>query len=161
MIFGILLFVFVVVCIFMCLLILIQSDKGGGISGAIGGGFSSASNLLGTQDTANILTKATTICAGLFLGLCLIFSIFLSHPNAKQAKSALKSRAEKQGSYSPSSILQGQQGLPMGAEGGANGLPQGAAGAGTVQGLPGGVQQATQAPAPVTNVPAPAPVQHK
>jgi preprotein translocase subunit SecG len=160
MIFGILLFIFVIVCIFLCLLILIQSDKGGGISGAIGGGFASASNLLGSQDTANILTKATSIFASVFLGLCLILSVFLSHPSGSQMKSALKERAEKQGTYSPSSVLQGGQQLPMGA---GNAAPQGSAGApeGAAQGLPQGAGappaagQATQAPQPF--VPAPVP----
>jgi preprotein translocase subunit SecG len=155
MIFGIMLFIFVVVCIFLCLLILIQNDKGGGISGAIGGGFASASNLLGSQDTANILTKATTIFASVFLGLCLILSIFLSHPTGKQVKSALKERAEKQGAYSPSSVLQGGQQLPMGA---GNAAPQGSGAPEGAAGLPQGAPaagQATQAPQPF--VPAPAP----
>jgi preprotein translocase subunit SecG len=146
MIFGIMLFILVVVCIFLCLLILIQNDKGGGISGAIGGGFASASNLLGSQDTANILTKATTIFASIFLGLCLIMSVFLSHPNEKQIKSSLKERAEKQGTYSPSSVLQGGQ-LPMGAAGSAP------------AGVPAPAGQATPAPQPF--VPAPAPAQEK
>jgi preprotein translocase subunit SecG len=153
MIFGILLFIFVVVCILLCLLILIQSDKGGGISGAIGGGFASASNLLGSQDTANILTRGTTILASIFLGLCLILSVFLSRPTGAQIKSALKERAEKQGAYSPSSVLQGGQQLPMGAPptgGGApapSGLPQGSAPTATAPGTP----------APQPFVPAPAP----
>jgi preprotein translocase subunit SecG len=160
MIFGILLFIFVIVCIFLCLLILIQSDKGGGISGAIGGGFASASNLLGSQDTANILTKATTIFASVFLGLCLILSVFLSHPTGKQTRSALKERAEKQGTYSPSSVLQGGQQLPMGA-GAGNAAQEGAPspqGAGQLpQGAPAApaTGQATKAPGPF--VPAPAP----
>ena len=119
MLFGIGLVLFVIVCVFLCLLILIQSDKGGGISGALGGGFSSATNLLGSQDTANILTRATAISAGIYLGLCLLLSIFLSHPTGAQVKSALKERAEKQGNYSPASALQGQQGLPMGNPGAA------------------------------------------
>jgi preprotein translocase subunit SecG len=155
MIFGIMLFIFVVVCIFLCLLILIQSDKGGGISGAIGGGFASASNLLGSQDTANILTKATTIFASVFLGLCLILSIFLSHPTGKQSKSALKERAEKQGTYSPSSVLQGGQQLPMGA-GNGNAAGQVPAPSGLPQATSPAAAQGTQAPQPF--VPAPAPV---
>jgi preprotein translocase subunit SecG len=162
MIFGIMLFIFVVVCIFLCLLILIQSDKGGGISGAIGGGFASASNLLGSQDTANILTKATTIFASVFLGLCLILSIFLSHPTGKQSKSALKERAEKQGTYSPSSVLQGGQQLPMGTGNAAGQVPA-PTGAPAPSGLPQATSpeaaQGTQAPQPF--VPAPAPVRNK
>jgi preprotein translocase subunit SecG len=115
MLFGIVLFLFIVVCILLCLFILIQSDKGGGISGAIGGGLAGASSMFGTQDTANVLTKATSILASIFMGLCIIMSIFLSHPSGKQQKSLLKDRAEKQGNFSPSSVLQGQQSLPLGA----------------------------------------------
>jgi preprotein translocase subunit SecG len=59
MLFAILVFLFIIVCIFLVFLILIQSDKGGGISGAIGGSLGGAGNLLGTQDTANILTRGT------------------------------------------------------------------------------------------------------
>jgi preprotein translocase subunit SecG len=158
MLFGIAIVLFVIVCIFLTLLILIQSDKGGGISGALGGGFSSATNLLGSQDTANILTRATSISAGIFLGLCLILSIFLSHPTSSQVKSALKARAEKQGSYSPSSVLQGQQGLPVGNQ--AEGVPQSPQGLPSPQGIPAGADQGTppqgaqQAPAlPVAPAP--------
>jgi len=61
-----------VVCILLCLLILIQSDKGGGISGAIGGGLAGASSMFGTQDTANVLTRTTAILASIFMGLCII-----------------------------------------------------------------------------------------
>ncbi len=159
MLFGIGLVIFVIVCIFLCLLILIQSDKGGGISGALGGGFSSATNLLGSQDTANILTRATAISAGIFLGLCLLLSVFLSHPTGAQVKSALKERAEKQGSFSPSSVLQGQQGLPIGNPGAAGSLP-------APQGIPSGAapQGMPNPGVPIQAVPpaaAPAPAQGK
>jgi preprotein translocase subunit SecG len=153
MLFGIFLFIFVIVCIFLCLLILIQSDKGGGISGAIGGGFASgASNLLGSQDTANILTRATTIFASVFLGLCLVLSVFLSHPTGSQVKSALKERAEKQGGgFNPSSVLQGG-GLPMGNQAAPQGIPGAAP-----QGIPGaGAAQQNQAPVVPQSVPSPA-----
>ena len=160
MLFGIGLVIFVIVCVFLCLLILIQSDKGGGISGALGGGFSSATNLLGSQDTANILTRATAISAGIYLGLCLILSIFLSHPSGAQVKSALKERAEKQGNYSPASALQGQQGLPMGNPGGGGtALPP--AGLPAPQGVPApqgrGAAGRTPAQAPLTVPKVPAP----
>jgi preprotein translocase subunit SecG len=162
MLFGIGLVVFVIVCVFLTGLILIQSDKGGGISGALGGGFSSATNLLGSQDTANILTKATSISAGIFLGLCILLSVFLSHPSGDQVKSALKERAQKMGSFSPASALQGQQGLPIGNPEGA--APQTGAPAGLPmpQGLPASALpqaspagQTPAAAAPVPTVPAP------
>ena len=153
MFFGIMLFIFVVVCILLCLLILIQSDKGGGISGAIGGGLAGASSMFGTQDTANVLTRTTAILASIFMGLCIIMSIFLSHPSAKQQKSMLKERAEKQNNFSPSSVLQGNA-LPLGA------ARPGAATPGALPGAPLGavpLQQTAPAPAGLPLAPAPAP----
>ncbi|MGB7569670.1 MAG: preprotein translocase subunit SecG [Chitinivibrionales bacterium] len=152
MFFGIMLFIFVVVCILLCLLILIQSDKGGGISGAIGGGLAGASSMFGTQDTANVLTRTTAILASIFMGLCIIMSIFLSHPSAKQQKSMLKERAEKQNNFSPSSVLQGN-GLPLGA---SQQTAPGAHGPGTGA-IP--LQQQSPAPAGLPMAPAPAPMQ--
>lgn len=112
MIFGILVVLFVIVCIFLCLLILIQSDKGGGISGALGGGLGGASSLLGTQDTANILTRLTTIFATSFFLLCIVMSFTMGKQNVSANKSLLQKRAEKQQDYSPASVL-GTQALPM------------------------------------------------
>jgi preprotein translocase subunit SecG len=110
--FGFLMVVYVLVCIILCLLVLIQSDKGGGISSTLGGGFSSASNLLGSQDTANILTRGTTIFAGVFMALCIIISLFVAGRaanNAQGAGSQLRQRAEQQGQQNaPSNILDGQ-----------------------------------------------------
>jgi preprotein translocase subunit SecG len=128
MLFGIAVVIFVIVCVFLCLLVLIQSDKGGGISGAIGGGLSGASSLLGTQDTANILTRGTTIFAISYMVLCIILSLFLSRVPANQERSELKKRAQQGQSFSPSSVLEGG-GLPL-------------------QGLPG-QEQGAPAPLPV------------
>lgn len=118
MLFGLVVVVFVIVCIFLCLLVLIQSDKGGGISGTLGGGFSGANALLGAQDTANILTKGTTIFAGVYMGLCLLMTVILafSHRNASEEKSIMKTRAEKQESYSPASVLSNEA-IPMATQG--------------------------------------------
>lgn len=102
---GILLFIFIVVCILLTFMVLIQSDKGGGISGAIGGGLGGANSLLGTQDTANILTRGTAIFGGAFLVLCIILSVVVSRVN-EGSQSQLKTRAKKQQeTASPASIL--------------------------------------------------------
>lgn len=106
MIFGIVVIIFLIVCMILVFLVLIQSDKGGGISGAIGGGLSGASTLLGSQDTANILTRGTTIFAVAYMVLCIFLSLVLSRMATSPPKSALKKRAETQ-SYSPASVLQG------------------------------------------------------
>ncbi|MBD3314813.1 MAG: preprotein translocase subunit SecG [Chitinivibrionales bacterium] len=116
MLFGIALVFFVIVCIALVLLVIIQSDKGGGISGAIGGGLSGANSFLGTQDTANILTRGTTMFAVLYMVLCIVLSLGLSG-SGKAPESALKKRAETQQSYSPASALEGS--LPMRQESGS------------------------------------------
>ncbi|MDR0330903.1 MAG: preprotein translocase subunit SecG [Chitinispirillales bacterium] len=91
MFFGILLFLFLIICILTCLLILVQSDKGGGISGAIGG-LSGANSFLGSQGTADALTKGTYIFGGVFLLLCVLMTLF--EPGGGAAKSGLQKRAE-------------------------------------------------------------------
>ncbi|HEX2958646.1 MAG TPA: preprotein translocase subunit SecG [Chitinispirillaceae bacterium] len=128
MLFGFLIVLFVIVCVILCLLILIQSDKGGGISGAVGGGLSGASNLLGTQDTANILTRGTAIFGVAFLILCILLSLTFNRKNVVGQKSILQERAEKQATYSPSSILNNGslplQGTPNAAGGAATTAPE-------------------------------------
>jgi preprotein translocase subunit SecG len=104
-VFWTLLILFVLVCFIICFLVLIQSDKGGGISGTIGGGLGGASSLLGTQDTANILTRGTMIFGSAFFILCLIMSFVMSKQNLTAEKTLLQKRAEKQQDYSPASIL--------------------------------------------------------
>jgi hypothetical protein len=101
--------------------------------------------MLGTQDTKNILSRATTICATLFMGLCIVISLILANFTPRgEEKSMLKTRAQKQESYSPSSILQ-PGGMPIQSEQKAGaGQPQSAA--------PGANQQ--QTPLPVQGLPA-------
>jgi len=132
MFFAILLVLFLLVCVFICLLILIQSDKGGGISGAIGG-LSGANNFLGTQDTANVLTKGTYIFGTVFLVLCVLMTLF--EPGGG-VKSGLQKRAEK-----AAQAVTPMPASAFGAEGfteedGAAGLPGMEDGAAPAEGAP-------------------------
>ena len=103
MIFGILLFLFILTCLVLCLLILIQSDKGGGISGAIGG-LSGANNFLGTQDTANILTKGTYGIGAFFLALCILMTVVAPGGSGSVPKSDMQRRAERVQAVTPMPI---------------------------------------------------------
>ncbi|MBD3393418.1 MAG: preprotein translocase subunit SecG [Chitinivibrionales bacterium] len=116
MLFGIAVVVYVLVCILLVLLVIIQSDKGGGISGAIGGGLSGANQFLGTQDTANILTRLTTGLAIGYMCLCIVLSLFLSRSTMEVRESELKKRAQQREKFSPSSALSGS--LPLKQESG-------------------------------------------
>ena len=62
---------FVICAIALILIILIQKGKGGGLSGALGGGM--ASNILGTK-TGDFLTWFTIGLAGLFLVLLVVLA---------------------------------------------------------------------------------------
>ena len=61
---------FILTCIFMMLVILIQKPKGGGLSGAFGGAGGSAQAAFGAK-TGDLLTTITIGCFIAFLGLAI------------------------------------------------------------------------------------------
>ena len=64
---------FVLCCIALILIVLIQKGKGGGLSGAFGGAM--ASGILGSK-TGDFLTWVTIVLAGVFLSLAVIMAKF-------------------------------------------------------------------------------------
>lgn len=64
---------FVLSCIALILIVLVQKGKGGGLSGAFGGAMSGG--ILGSK-TGDFLTWVTIILAGVFLGLAIIMAKF-------------------------------------------------------------------------------------
>ena len=72
--FGIMVTLEVIVSILLIIVVLMQSSKGGGLAGSFGGG--SMGTVFGVRRTADFLSRATTILATMFLGLCLITNIF-------------------------------------------------------------------------------------
>ena len=64
-------FIFVLCAILLILVILIQKGKGGGLSGAFGGGM--ASGILGSK-TGDFLTWFTITLVAVFLTLCVIMA---------------------------------------------------------------------------------------
>ncbi len=56
---------YVVTCLIMMLVVLLQQGKGGDIANAFGGGSSQAA--FGARAGATVLSRATTICAVLFV----------------------------------------------------------------------------------------------
>jgi preprotein translocase subunit SecG len=57
--------VHVSVCLFLMLVVLLQQGKGGGMGAAFGGG--ATQQVFGGRGAGNILTRATAICAGIFM----------------------------------------------------------------------------------------------
>ena len=74
--FLLLVIVHVLVCVFLILVVLLQTGKGADLAGAFGGGGSQTA--LGSRGAATVLSKATTVAAVLFmitsLGLAILSS---------------------------------------------------------------------------------------
>lgn len=80
-IFGILI---ILSSVILGLIVLIQNPKGGGLSGTFGG---FGNQLMGVQQTTDVLEKGTWIFAGLVGVLCMVSSAFLPNGGAKGGKS--------------------------------------------------------------------------
>jgi preprotein translocase subunit SecG len=66
-------FIFVLVCLFLILVILLQSGKGGDVAAAFGG--SGSQTAFGPRGAQKPLEKATIIAAMIFMFLALLFSV--------------------------------------------------------------------------------------
>lgn len=69
MLYTIIVIIIAIICLFLTLAILVQSNDGSGLSGMAGG---SSSQMMGTRRTSDILSKSTTVLGGAFLLLCLL-----------------------------------------------------------------------------------------
>ncbi len=84
MLLALFLTVHIIVSIFLILVVLLQTGKGGDIASAFGGGGGSQA-FLGPRGASNVLTKATTISAIAFMITCLALVMLYG----RQADSAL------------------------------------------------------------------------
>jgi len=84
---GFFLFIHVVVCIFLVIIILLQSGRGGGLTEA----FSSAGDMFGAK-TNEMLIRATTVIASIFFATCLTLAIL----SAQKGKSLMTTQALSQ-----------------------------------------------------------------
>jgi preprotein translocase subunit SecG len=82
--------------IILTVVVLLQSGTGGGLA-SMGGGMASDSNLIGGRQAVTLLTKATWITGGLFLGLALLLSVLSS----RQSGTAPVLRSTFQGAPAP------------------------------------------------------------
>ena len=71
--------IYVIICIFLILVVLLQSGKGGGMGAAFGGGGGTGQQVFGGAGAGNILTKMTAISAALFMILSATLA-YLSSP---------------------------------------------------------------------------------
>jgi preprotein translocase subunit SecG len=133
--YNILLLILLLDGLFLSVVILLQSGKGGGLA-AMGGGVTATEGILGGRQATTVLTRATWTAGGLFMALALVLSILSSR--AQQPQSILLDDIQ-QTAPAPEPLLPGLTGTPSGEEetgdpGGDPPLPPGQPG-----GNPGGI----------------------
>ena len=67
----------------MSMVVLLQSGKGGGLSGIAGGG--GTTQLLGGRQAPDILEKATWVLATIFIVLCIVTNFFIDTVETRQS----------------------------------------------------------------------------
>jgi preprotein translocase subunit SecG len=77
--------VHIFVCVFLMLVVLLQQGKGGGMGAAFGGG--AAQQVFGGRGAGNLLTRATSVCAAVFM----LTSVTLAF-HASEGDRAMKQR---------------------------------------------------------------------
>jgi len=83
----------VFVCAVLIFVVLLQQGKGGGMGAALGGG--AATQVFGGRGAGNILTRATSICAGIFM-LTSVSLAYLSSSGDRAIKAKAAMEATKQ-----------------------------------------------------------------
>jgi preprotein translocase subunit SecG len=126
----------VMVCIFLMLVVLLQQGKGGGMGAAFGGG--AAQQVFGGRGAGNILTRATAVCAAVFM-LTSVSLAYLSTSGDRELRQRVAEEAQRKG--------KGNEGTPRAPEV----KPESSAGGGA------GAAPTTTDQAPMDQAPTPAP----
>jgi preprotein translocase subunit SecG len=82
--YGFLLAILVLDGLFLGVVILLQSGKGGGLA-AMGGGVTATEGILAGRQATTVLTRATWTAGGIFMGLALVLSILSSRAQQPQS----------------------------------------------------------------------------
>lgn len=131
--YGFLLALLVLDGIFLGVVILLQSGKGGGLAAMGGGASTMTEGVLGGRQATTLLTRSTWTAGTVFLVLSLILSIMSSR--AQQPESVIQQDMQQQTQPSPEPVLPGVQQEPPpgpgGSEGPTNQPPPGGPGGGT------------------------------
>ena len=90
MIYGVFIFLLLVVSILLVIVILLQSGRGGGLAGSLGGGVSTA--MFGGQGADKLMTRLTAGLAAAFMVLAIFISI-LGRPSGAVQDSVVRQRA--------------------------------------------------------------------
>jgi preprotein translocase subunit SecG len=120
-VYGFILMLLMLDAALLLLVVLLQSGKGSGLAAEFGGASSSADTFLGGRQAATLLTKASWITGGVFMGLALILAILSARTRAPS--SVLEGQFAPPTEEAPVPLLDREQqppaGVNLGEEGGA------------------------------------------
>jgi len=137
--------------LFIILVVLLQSGKGGGLAAEFGGATSSTDSIMGNRQAANVLTRASWISGGVFMALAMVLAIHASR-SAAPPSSILRQEFQAPAGNAPASVLEGEGEAPAAidesGEPAQGGQPrqQGAAAPGQDESPQGGGQATDETP---------------
>lgn len=121
--YGFLLAVLVLDGLFLGVVILLQSGKGGGLA-AMGGGSAATEGIMGGRQATTMLTRATWTSGTVFMVLALVLAIMSSR--AQQPQSILRGDQAPAMQTEPEPILPGEPVPAPGGDAPGGGIPDGA-----------------------------------
>ena len=100
---------YVVVCFGLIISVLLQSSKGEGLAGAFGGGGGVSGAVFGGRGAANVLSRATTVLAVLFMFLAIVLSFMGPGSGGVAGESAVQKAATQPVQTAPATDVPGTQ----------------------------------------------------
>ena len=100
--YSLMIVLFVIACVAMILVILLQAGKGQGLAGAFGGATSGA--VFGGRGAATFLSRATSILAIAYMVLCLLIGILYKSENDATRQSLIQQQAAEETTLPASDI---------------------------------------------------------
>jgi len=94
------------VCVFLILVVLLQQGKGGGMGAAFGGG--TAQTVFGGRGAGNILTRATAICATIFMLTSVGLAYMSSSGDANLRQFAAEKKAKEKAGKGQEGVKRGE-----------------------------------------------------
>lgn len=111
MLFYVLTALHIIVCLFLIIVVLLQSGKAADLAGAFGG--MGSQTAFGPRGAATVLSKATTIAAILFMVTSLGLGVVSTRGSAGNGPSILEKAAPRQQQTVPSAPAQPQGNQPV------------------------------------------------
>jgi len=105
--FALLIVLISLTALFIILVVLLQSGKGGGLAAEFGGATSSTDSIMGNRQAANVLTRASWISGGVFMALAMVLAIHASR-SAAPPSSILREEFQAPAGNAPASVLEGE-----------------------------------------------------